>query len=404
MLGVRSILFLAILAWTSVSNTTLAIGRTWLVERDGSGDFTIIQDAVDAAASGDTVRIGPGRFDEKQYVTCPGWSDSVRVLVTKQELTLVGSGVETIIGQSNSWENGQGEHRGIVASDYWGCSVIRIENLRIENMYHGVYTSHEVSSDYSIEIANCSFNANCKSVVLLGAGGVVRIDACVFNDVVNSGTHVLGGYHSSMELRGCVFELSDFAYGEECVAVNGVDSATIVECDFIGGTGGVSVVFGEAALLNCTFDGQQNTAFTPGPGASVTVDSCTFRNQSIIAASGHTGNQLTIDNSSIENVSDCAFLIAFFGSLSVNGCDLAKGERGVVWVTDEPTSSIVEHLDFTNNYWGTDNPDSIQAWIRDRNDSEDARYFIDWEPYSDVPLPTEKKTMGGLKAMFRSGR
>ena len=35
--------------------------RTWRVEKDGSGDFTVIQDAVDAAAAGDTIRIGPGR-------------------------------------------------------------------------------------------------------------------------------------------------------------------------------------------------------------------------------------------------------------------------------------------------------------------------------------------------------
>ena len=67
-------------------------------------------------------------------------------------------------------------------------------------------------------------------------------------------------------------------------------------------------------------------------------------------------------------------------------------------------NTVTNHLDFTDNYWGTDNPDSIQAWIRDRNDSEDACYFVDYEPFSDVPLPTERKTMGGLKAMFRSGR
>ena len=34
--------------------------RTWVVELDGSGDFTVIQDAVDAAADGDTIFIGPG--------------------------------------------------------------------------------------------------------------------------------------------------------------------------------------------------------------------------------------------------------------------------------------------------------------------------------------------------------
>ena len=32
-----------------------AHGRTWHVEKDGSGDFTVIQDAVDAAADGDVI-------------------------------------------------------------------------------------------------------------------------------------------------------------------------------------------------------------------------------------------------------------------------------------------------------------------------------------------------------------
>ena len=38
--------------------------RTWRVWKDGSGDFTAIQPAVNAAAPGDTVLIGPGRYTE----------------------------------------------------------------------------------------------------------------------------------------------------------------------------------------------------------------------------------------------------------------------------------------------------------------------------------------------------
>jgi len=37
-------------------------GRSWRVEKDGSGDFAVIQNAVDAAAPGDTVVVGPGRY------------------------------------------------------------------------------------------------------------------------------------------------------------------------------------------------------------------------------------------------------------------------------------------------------------------------------------------------------
>ncbi len=31
--------------------------RAWRVERDGSGDFAVIQDAVDAASAGDTIEM-----------------------------------------------------------------------------------------------------------------------------------------------------------------------------------------------------------------------------------------------------------------------------------------------------------------------------------------------------------
>ena len=41
----------------------LVYAKTWTVEKDGSGDFEIIQDALDAAADGDTVLVGAGRYD-----------------------------------------------------------------------------------------------------------------------------------------------------------------------------------------------------------------------------------------------------------------------------------------------------------------------------------------------------
>ena len=39
-------------------------GAVLRVEKDGTGDYTVIQDAVDAAEDGDTVLIGPGRYTE----------------------------------------------------------------------------------------------------------------------------------------------------------------------------------------------------------------------------------------------------------------------------------------------------------------------------------------------------
>jgi hypothetical protein len=119
--------------------------RTWRVERNGMGDFTVIQAAVDAAASGDTITIGPGRFDESQHVTCQDWSEDVRVLVTQWDLTIIGSGQETIIGPERPWDLSQGEPKGIVAGNRWGNGNLVVRDLQIENLGAAVYKVPEAS-------------------------------------------------------------------------------------------------------------------------------------------------------------------------------------------------------------------------------------------------------------------
>jgi hypothetical protein len=75
------------------------------VEKDGSGDYTIIQDAVDAAASGDTIRIGPGRFAENNPTPCTTYIPFVRIWVPQDVLTIIGAGPEeTIIGPVEPWD------------------------------------------------------------------------------------------------------------------------------------------------------------------------------------------------------------------------------------------------------------------------------------------------------------
>ena len=68
--------------------------RTITVERDGSGEYSSIQPALDAAAAGDTILIGPGVYSETNEYYLPGngdWQDIVGY-VPVPDITIIGSG------------------------------------------------------------------------------------------------------------------------------------------------------------------------------------------------------------------------------------------------------------------------------------------------------------------------
>jgi hypothetical protein len=73
-------------------------------------------------------------------------------------------------------------------------------------------------------------------------------------------------------------------------------------------------------------------------------------------------------------------------------------------VNQEKVQDEVAHFDMTNNWWGTTDPDSIQAWIRDRNDFPEYPFFyqVDFEPFLEGPVPVKKSSLGGFKSLFRT--
>jgi len=132
------------------------------------------------------------------------------------------------------------------------------------------------------------------------------------------------------------------------------------------------------------------------------MEHCQITDQYRFTKLSQIGSNLSMRNCSIEDVQDCSFLINYVGSLSVQECDLAKGDRGVVYVGDRQSSVTPEHLEMINNYWGTDEPDSIAAWIYDAHDgSENNPYIIDFQPFYSESTPVETKSLSDLKSLFR---
>ncbi len=379
-----------------------ARARTWFVERDGTGDFIVIQDAVDAAASGDTIKIGSGRFDEKHLVTTPGWSEYVRVQVTQNELTIIGSGSGTIIGQVDSWESDQGLHKGIVAAGLWGNQILRVENLHLENMGDGIYTGHESKVWSLLEVQDCSFNGSNSDITSIGGGGILRVNNCDFQNTTTEGVFCIVWNQSEVEIKECTFTRFSLFYSTEAIGLDGIQNVNIENCNFFGGSSGVSIGnCGPTVIIGCLFDNQKIIALHSSRNSIISIQNCTFKNQAVAFSSYTSDVQVEMVDSIIESVEDCSFSIYTIASLSVHNCDLAKGTRGVVYVNDNSNCPNNVHLDMANNYWGTAEADSINAWIHDRNDTEDVCYWVDFEPFLSGSTPSETPSLGGLKAMFR---
>jgi hypothetical protein len=376
--------------------TTSATAHTWRVERDGSGDFAVIQDAVDAAASGDTIRIGPGRYNEGQIVTCPGWSEFVRVLVTQAELTLLGSGPETIIGQENAWDLSQGDHKGVAAGSLWGAQAITIEGVHFENMGDGVYADVVAPT-----IKNCTFRNNYYSLTVF-QGNLAVVENCQFEGQPRDGTHIFVWNSGRCEIRDSSFILADYSqWSTKHVSITGTDESVIERCEFQGGTSGTAVSYGGPSFIsNCTFLRQSNIALWAGPGQTLTVEDCAFREVRAMTVTGWTDTHLIARRCVFEDVVDCTIQIHFAGIIDIQDCDLDRGLLGVVWM-DDTCIKTPALIDLRNNYWGTDNADSIQAWIRDSNDSPNTCGTVLYEPFENQSTPTERVTWGTVKSLFR---
>jgi hypothetical protein len=383
----------------------VAEARTWWVLKDGTGDFTVIQDAVDAAASGDTIRIGPGRFDERRIVSVPGWTELVCILVPQTELTLIGSGDQTIVGPEEPWDSTQGVPRGLVAGAYWGNQRIMVEGICFENNGLGIY---EVGADAVIR--NCVFRYNWQSVGLgdQSASKSLLIEDCRFEYVAHDGWHVALFYFPEIVMRRCMLVLRPYIVGERTqrhVTLMGVANGLVEQCLFFGGSVGFHAAEGgRSTVRECTFDGQYILGASVGVGASGAIERCTFRNQKLISDLYDSYVTLEMYDTVIENVSDRSFYISSAGSVTVNNCDIAKGERGAVYIRGRTDPIPPTVLDMTNNYWGTDDPDSIAAWIHDWHDDPTAPFIVQYEPYRVHSTPVRQESLGGIRNLFRGKR
>jgi len=193
--------------------STPVLATTWFVEEDGSTGFSTIQSAVDVAASGDTIRIGPGVFDNVHALPDPYSMDYATLFVPIEELTIIGAGPdETMIGQDVPYEANQGPLKVIVAGETFGNERFIIEDVCIQNAYQGIL----FEGGGEMEISNCHFQGTLRGVFLYSGGislsDFVTIEDCLFNNPpedFGSPQHIYSSQQNSLVVRNSEFEITE---------------------------------------------------------------------------------------------------------------------------------------------------------------------------------------------------
>ena len=378
------------------TRASLAFGGVLHVERDGSGDFLTIQEAVDAAASGDTILIGPGRYDEGQVVSTPGWSDFVRVLVNHEELSIFGSGVDsTIIGPVENFDYSQERHRGIVAGQWFGCHRLNIKDITFHGMWYGI--GGAPAADLTVE--QCKFSGNEVGIYSV-LGGELIVSGSQFEEISEFGMQLYANSTGFINVTRCNFTMRESVLPgtyEIGAQFDATGSINMMGCNFLHGRVGIAIsgaIGSTAAISDCHFYGQDVVSLR-NIGTSSHVQGCTFSGSDAgIFLEGDF--PFVMRDSEFSDVRAYSLGFTFVGGVSVNRCSLSRGDLFTVVQVGEKKSPLeLPALDLRENFWGTSSVDSVDAWINVRD------YEYEYIPIIWNGVDEKKSTLGGIKSLFR---
>lgn len=212
-----------------------ASGTIINMEADGSGDYQNLLQAAMALADGDTLVLGPGRFDTINVLIDGYCRRDAVVILMNDNITVLGQGAgNTIVGPSSG---------GSPASDADGisltCSVegLTLSGMTIENLDDGIEAYGDIFID-DCEFINCDIGADIHP-------SVGHIQNCSF-DTGRAGMWIVGGGGDSFQVSDCT--ISGFEHGISSASLYlTASNVDIVQCtNAIWAMGGV----GESVSLN----------------------------------------------------------------------------------------------------------------------------------------------------------
>ncbi len=371
-----------------LANTFFLVPPTYgliRVDKEGSGGFTVIQDALNSAADGDTIIIGPGRYEDTSVFN-NGYHDFEGcAYVLANNVTLLGEDRDSvIIGPDTPYA--PGSPHGVFLGEL--IEAFRIENLTLEGFHWGILISGRVVVD-DCNIWGCNFGIRDWNPVEL---------------TVNN-----------TEISNC----------NDGIFSHATQATLIQNCTFSGNRSGARVYGPDILVTGSTFDDERGGIGTSGSGTWGTISNCQM--------SGHSLYNVAISNGAQITLNDNFFGASFYGARFFNGAVVTGsgnifegGELSAIWIEEGAVVSLENNhilpgsaysvyvgsgdeypddpndiLDFQNNYWGTTDEAEVAALIYDNNDQPECNVIIDFQPMADGPLPTEEMSFGSIKAMFR---
>lgn len=357
-----------------------AVAGTWVVEQDGSGDWSTLQEATDAAAHGDTILVGPGRYFGVEVTP---WVPSHY----QKTLTYIGENVDSVIVGSEEYQARYGMYIFEEIPQHF-------RNMTFENLDAGI-------SIRGGTVDNCKFIGCLGGVLLEECNVPSSITNCTFEGLANT-THIGSSLYA--------WDVGEVLM-EDCLSTNMKITAAHVEEYVVRNCRFPKTIAYEGLLhysSNGLIEGCQISGMLSMEHGTLTVRDCDATINDIGGPTGRPNlscnyGEMTIENNVLHGGSDnaAAIVVGFDGWVHGSGNHILKSEAAPYTVYLQFMSTGDNDCDLRNNFWGTDDADELSEWIMDAEDDPGLHARVLFEPFSSVPLPTEKKSMGFLKSMFR---
>lgn len=369
---------------------TTAQAATWIVNADGSGDVPTIQDALDAASSGDRILLGAGVFDS--YGPDPQWPERhLYLMVETDGLCIEGAGRElSVIGQVDGANHvptvtvlqvAPGvslEIRDLTLQlgDQTDSRLVAMvaSNLVATNCaFRGAATGIVNHGGTGFVVSESEFSQITNHAISLGLGGPGTIQGTNFHDV-GLGVFTMGSY---VRMADCEFIGNPEDPNSLGANVAEMSAAAFRRCTFRDhGRAGILMEAGTVDLNDCHI----------GAGSAVGLDIY----DALLRGAGNvvTGNQAAVLlHRRIETQDFHQNHIVSGGGWTVQTGTYFYGSGGDV--------------DLSYNWWGTDDLAAIAATILDHEDDPDIPLTVSFTPFLDAPAATEVWSLTRIKALFR---